>query len=89
MWRSYSSKSFGAKRQGRPWKWMFIFLIIGFILGIIADQSAGARKPIELIISTPPPAPIIEQDVGASVQDGAWSDEQDGWVSTPAPELSP
>lgn len=86
MRRAYSSRPFGTKKQGRPWKWMFVFLIIGFVLGIIVDQSISARKPIELIISAPSSPEVIEGDVRSIDQEGAWSDEQDAWVPTPKEE---
>lgn len=81
--RAYGSQSFvEKKRGGKVWRWLFFGLLFGFAAGFIAATAAVVRKPVELIISTPPPPETL-----SGGEDGElWSKSENISVRTPRPD---
>lgn len=84
--RSYSSHSSfqPAGKRGKPFKWLIIGLVFGFIGGVATATAVIIRKPVEFVISMPRPDVPLENR-GASAQPEVWSDSGNISVRTPQP----
>ena len=83
--RAYSAHSFRPQKRARPWRFL-VYLMVGFIGGFVVATMLNARKPVELVISTPRTNLTVEEDNLGGTEQELWSESKN--ISVRAPQAN-